>query len=439
MSVPNAKSWVPWSWRQKPNLYHITYNNEHEADRILNKLSTLPPLVSFEEICTLKSLLKQVYERKRFTIQCGDCAELLEYCNEASIAERLGLLTRLGHVFASITGTPTVLLGRMAGQYGKPRNTLTELIDGKEIPKFYGDNINGHLQSEREPDPNRLAEAYAASGLTINYLRTILAHDISSSNVTTQNGHSTEHGSRTEQSVASFNALETPAVYTSHEALFLHYEQALTKLRRPNSAYYNASAHFIWIGDKTRHLHGAHVDYVRGLSNPIGIKLGPSTKPDELPDLLKAINPDSEHGKVTLITRLGADKVSDKLTALIVAVQKTKQPVIWQCDPMHGNTWTTGLGVRTRSFSDILAELVTTIKIHTALGSQLGGIHLETSSDDIVECVGGPGEPTVNDLGSAYKTKCDPRLNGAQAESLIEQAAEQIRAAGIRTRTGSRL
>ncbi|KAH8800190.1 phospho-2-dehydro-3-deoxyheptonate aldolase, class II [Xylogone sp. PMI_703] len=441
-------TWSPGSWTSKANPYPIVYDDETAAKAVISGLTELPPLVTLAEISVLKDQLKDVAQGIAFVLQAGDCAELFEYCNEVSITERIALLIRLG----------TILVGRMAGQYGKPRNSLTETINGAETLKFYGDIINDTEVNKRQPDPTRMRKSYARSSITISHMRSILTfdteklHEILCSPIRLHIRRAQRNGynrilKRIDGALTTHKcpAGPLPPVFTSHEALFLHYEQAVTKMegvrlgdpaplkhrdRRDNKfcdvIHYNGSAHFVWIGDKTRQLDGAHVEYCRGLKNPVGVKLGPSMNPKELSNLLDVLNPDLEVGKVTLITRLGADRVSQRLPSLTRAVQQSNHSVAWQCDPMHGNTRTSAKGLRTRSFSAILSELVSTIEIHASHGSQLGGIHLETTSDEVVECVGGPEGWGDSDLGSAYKTRCDPRLNSTQAQALIGIAAERF-------------
>ena len=420
-----SSNWSLTSWKSKTNAFEIAYNDKVSARTTLEQIATLPSLVSLDEITCLKSQLSQVASGNAFLIQCGDCAELFDYCNEKSINGRVALLHRLGAIFSEVTGIPVVLIGRMAGQYGKPRNTLTEIVDGKEFYKFYGDVINGYPLHEREPNPSRMFEAYTRSGLTMNYMRQMSLDarlfKVNQPQSLVQNG------------IECTDPQKLPLpVFTSHETLFLHYEQSTTRSTPMDSStaklnYYNGSAHFIWIGDKTRHKQGAHVEYARGLVNPIGIKVGPSSNPADLPYLLNTLDPHREAGKITIITRFGADHVAEKLKPLVRAVQRSEHQVIWQCDPMHGNSRDSSSGYRTRSFSSIWYELKTTLEIHKHLGSRLGGIHLETSDEDIAECVGGPGNLKDSDLGPLYKTRCDPRLNIEQAEGLLRAAAEKVR------------
>jgi 3-deoxy-7-phosphoheptulonate synthase len=462
MSHEPPARWSPSSWSAKPNPYRITYQDEQLAKKILGKLEKLPSLVSRVEIVRLKQALAEVALGNAFVWQGGDCAELFDYCEESAIEARIKLLLQMSMIFTHITHKPVVRIGRMAGQYGKPRNGLTEIHNGIEIPKFHGDNINSYDVRKREPDPTRMLLAYFHSSSTLNYIRlrldsgldeysgldweldhfangsdmsryrdTVTSIAASTSNRETGTGHhahmlATQHG-----------------LYTGHEGLFLHQEQAMTRqLGNPMSPsklhtlaeqsyeedisnkWYNMSAHFIWIGDKTRQLDGAHVEYFRGLENPIGIKVGPSMKTEELIQLLDLVDPMKEIGRVTLITRYGMGHVSSLLGSHIDAVKASGHVVVWQCDPMHGNTRIASNGMRTRSFSHITSELLSSMRIHREHGSHLGGVHLELTADAVVECVGGSEAWTDEDLGDNYTTKCDPRLNKRQALELAFMVAE---------------
>lgn len=341
---------------------------------------------------------------------------------------------------------PTVLIARIAGQYGKPRNGMSEVVDGVEVPKFHGDNINGYEVRDREPDPQRMLSAYLYASSTMNSIRNLLSFEggighsgFDWGRLVLDNKEMNEVYVNTVAKLLAENSDPigtTPFVFTSHEGLFLHYEEALTKpwrlenTRDPNepTKWFNSSAHFVWIGDKTRQLDGAHVEYFRGLENPIGIKIGPSIKIDEIFPLLEILNPEKEIGKVTLITRLGEDKVPEILGELIETVKGSGHTVVWQCDPLHGNTRNTSDGIRTRSFESILNEVIMTMDIHQEHGSHLGGIHLEMTPDDVVECVGGSEGWTDSQLGGKYLTRCDPRLNGMQALELGFRVALHYRA-----------
>jgi len=468
MSHEFPARWSPSSWVAKPNPYQIIYQDEQLTKEMLEKLGKVPSLVSRMEIVKLKQALAEVASGKAFVWQGGDCAELFDYCNEPAIEARVKLLLQMSIIFTHITHKSVVRIGRMAGQYGKPRNGLTELYNGVKIPKFHGDNINSYDVRKREPDPTRMLMAYFHASSTLNYIRLRLYSGLDDySGLDWELGHFAEHSvmSRYRDTVTSIAAsvanckagtinyahkLATQyGLYTSHEGLFLHQEQAMTrqweaptsssKLHTPaeqsceeviDEKWYNMSAHFLWIGDKTRQLDGAHVEYFRGLENPIGIKVGPSMKTEELIQLLDIVDPMKEIGKVTLITRYGMDHVSSLLGCHIDAVKASGHVVVWQCDPMHGNTRTASNGMRTRSFSHIASELLLSMRIHMEHGSHLGGVHLELTADAVVECVGGSEAWTDEDLGANYTTKCDPRLNRKQSLELAFMVAEFYRREG---------
>ncbi|KAI9862345.1 MAG: Aromatic/aminoadipate aminotransferase 1 [Trichoglossum hirsutum] len=444
MSQSSNTGWSPSSWTTKPIKQDVVYEDRKSVDRALAKLERLPPLVTPTEIIRLKKSLRDVAMGRAFLLQGGDCAELFDYCEESAIESKIKLLLQMSLVLIWGANKPVVRIARMAGQ---PRSSPTEIVGGKEIPSFRGDNINGFDPSERTPDPDRLISAYFHSAATLNYIRAQLASGIADlhSPLNWNLGHvqspslqiqyqrivdSITDSLRFMKTVGADTAtqLETVDLFTSHEGLLLEYEQSLTRLLRhpvihPSSngdgrGWYNTSAHFLWIGDRTRQLDGAHVEYFRGLENPIGIKVGPSMKGDELVRLLDIVNPNKEIGKVTLITRYGWEKVEELLGPHIDAVKSSGHIVVWQCDPMHGNTRSTSTGVKTRQFSSILSEVSSALRIHKAHDSYLGGVHLELTGDAVTECVGGAECLTDDDLGLNYTTYCDPRLNEKQALEL---------------------
>ena len=448
-AAPNE--WSPSSWTAKPIKQDVVYEDRAAVEKALSKLEHLPPIVTPTEIVKLKEQLREVALGKAFLLQGGDCAELFEYCEQSMIESKLKLLLQMSLVLIWGANKPVVRIARMAGQFAKPRSSPTEVVDGKTIPSFRGDNINGFSPDERKPDPERLVSAYFHSAATLNYIRAAIESGLADlhSPLDWNLGHvrSEPVKDKYQRIVASItdslrfmktvgadsSNLETVDLYTSHEGLLLEYEQALTrKLRHPQSSqkdvsaehgYYATSAHFLWIGDRTRQLSGAHIEYIRGLENPIGIKVGPTLDPNELVALLDAVNPSHEIGKVTLISRYGASKVASHLPSHIKAVQASPHngTVIWQCDPMHGNTISTPQGIKTREFSSILEEVAQALKIHKELGSFLGGVHLELTGEAVTECTGGTlvgGGVEEEDLSTAYRTYCDPRLNEKQSLEL---------------------
>ncbi|KAA8913010.1 DAHP synthetase [Sphaerosporella brunnea] len=441
-SSPPAVSsgeWSPTSWQSKPMRQSVKYNDVRVAERALQKLESLPPLVTPVEIQRLRASLKEVALGNAFLLQGGDCAELFDYCTAQQIDAKMKLLLQMSLVLIWGGNIPVVRIARMAGQFAKPRSSLTEkLEDGREVPSFRGDNINGYPIEERTPDPKRLVDAYFHSAATLNYVRSQLSsgfadlhHPFEWTLAHVQDDESKERYQSIVDSITdairfmrtigadTSSSLGSVDLYTSHEGMLLEYEQSLTRhLKDPTTGqlkWYNTSAHFIWIGDRTRQLDGAHVEYFRGIENPIGIKVGPSMEDAELVRLLDIVNPNKEIGKITLITRYGCDKVAGKLPGHIKAVAESGHVVVWQCDPMHGNTRSSEAGVKTRQFGSIISELSTAIRVHKELGSRLGGVHLELTGENVTECVGGSQGLTDKDLSLNYTTYCDPRLNNKQA------------------------
>jgi len=428
----------------------------------VSKLNRLPPIVTPYEIWRLRSSLRDVALGKAFLLQGGDCAELFDYCNAAAIDSKIKLLLQMSLVLIYGGHLPVVRIARMAGQYAKPRSSPTEVLNGKTVPSFRGDILNDYHPDARDIDPDRLVQAYFHSAATLNYVRAQLASGIADLHrpLDWNLGHIEdpvveEKYTRIVDSISESlrfmktvgvstgsNELQTVDLFTSHEGLLLEYEAALTrKLRHPvnrfsaqatteskndlrqldselHEGYYNTSAHFIWVGDRTRQPDHAHIEYFRGIQNPIGIKVGPTTKTEDLVQLLDIVNPDKEIGKVTLITRYGESKVEDLLPGHIDAVRKSGHIVVWQCDPMHGNTRSTAEGIKTRSFASIYKELSLSLAVHRRMDSFLGGAHLELTGDAVTECTGGSQGLQDKDLSLRYETFCDPRLNEKQALEL---------------------
>ncbi|KAK9580039.1 Aromatic/aminoadipate aminotransferase 1 [Aspergillus fumigatus] len=441
------EDWTPSSWTTKPIKQDVVYDDREGVQAALSKLQKLPPLVTTQEIANLKKSLRNVALGKAFVLQGGDCAELFDYCNQDMIEAKLKLLLQMSLILIWGANKPVVRIARIAGQFAKPRSSPMEVVNGVEMPSFRGDNINGFAATaeSRRPDPSRLVSAYFHSAATLNYMRASLSSGLADlhSPLDWGLGHVIEPSIKEKYErivnrvkdalrfmhtvgIDTDRGVETVDVFTSHEGLLLEYEQSLTRLLRnpptttpqPTASYYATSAHFLWIGDRTRQLDGAHVEFFRGIANPIGIKIGPSMTPDELVRLLDIVNPNREIGKVTLISRYGASKISQHLPAHIAAVQRSGHLPVWQCDPMHGNTQTTPSGVKTRHFSDILSELRQALEIHRAAQSFLGGVHLELTGEAVTECVGGAGGLTEEGLSERYTTFCDPRLNEKQALEL---------------------
>ncbi|KAH7321402.1 3-deoxy-7-phosphoheptulonate synthase [Stachybotrys elegans] len=466
MSSPR-QPWDPSTWRSKPIKQAPVYPDQTKVSRAVSELARLPPIVHPNEILALKAHLRDVAHGKAFLLQGGDCAELFDYCEQNAVESKIKLLLQMSLVLIWGTNKPVVRIGRMAGQYAKPRSSPTEIVDGREIPSFRGDILNGYHLDEREIDPNRLVKAYHHSAATANYIRSALASGIADLHrpLDWGLGHVRDPTLKEKYSAIAtsiqqtlrflqvINArpgeLETVEFFTSHEGLLLEYEQPLTRLlekppsRRDvsgntsasgagvadqNKEYYDTSAHFLWIGDRTRQIDHAHVEFFRGIANPIGIKVGPTTPVDDLLALLRTLNPLCEPGKITLITRYGAARVRDLLPKHIRAVEDSeyRQCVVWQCDPMHGNTLSTPTGIKTRRFNDIYQELSETLRIHKEQRSYLGGVHLELTGDAVTECLGGSEGLDEDDLSTNYTSFCDPRLNEKQALELAFLVADHF-------------
>ncbi len=443
-----ADDWSPSSWRRKETLQQPSYPDTDALDEVLGKLTVLPPLVTSWEIEDLKSQLAEVAAGKRFLLQGGDCAESLADCEAGVITRRVKILLQMSLVLVYGLRLPVVRVGRFAGQYAKPRTADLETRDGVTLPSYRGDIVNrpGFSESDRIPDPQYMLDAYSASALTLNFVRSLAAGGFADL-------HHPEYWDldflkhspmeREYEAIvddldnalkfmeivhgAPIEGLSTVEFFTSHEALLLPYEQALTRAVPHSDGIYNLSTHFPWVGVRTARLDSAHIEYARGLANPIAIKVGPNTPPDDLVRLTEVLNPANEPGRLTLITRLGSQRVSDRLPPLIEAVTRGGRSVIWCCDPMHGNTETTESGVKTRRFSNIMAELTGAFEIHRQLGSQLNGVHVELTGDDVTECIGGARGLRESDLGRSYKSAVDPRLNGEQALELAFEIVRQIK------------
>ncbi len=440
--------WSPSSWRKKVTLQQPDYPDPGALEGVLDKLSGFPPLVTSWEVEHLKDQLAEVAAGRRFLLQGGDCAESLADCDSDIITRRLKILLQMSLVLVYGLRMPVVRVGRFAGQYAKPRSAEHETRDGVTLPAYRGDIVNrpGFSEADRVPDPQFMLEAYGASALTLNFVRSLAAGGFADLHhpeywdldflkhspmereyeaIVEELGNALKfteivHGSPLE-------GLSTVEFFTSHEALLLPYEQALTRAVPHNQGIYNLSTHFPWIGMRTARLDSAHVEYARGLANPIAVKVGPKIDPDELVRLTEILSPDNESGRLTLITRLGSDRVVDYLPPLVEAIKRAGRSVIWCCDPMHGNTETTDSGVKTRRFENIMTELIRAFEIHNRLGSQLNGVHVELTGDDVTECIGGARGLQESDLARSYKSAVDPRLNGEQALELAFEIVRQIK------------
>ncbi|KAJ7065677.1 DAHP synthetase [Mycena amicta] len=464
--MSSKEPWSPSSWKSKPIAQDVEYEDPAHLAKVLSKIERLPPLVTPSEIERLRHQLAGVQRNEAFLLHAGDCAESFDACTHENISAKIGLILSFSLILIWGARRPVVRIGRIAGQYAKPRSSPKETIDGREVPSFRGDNVNGLDPNDRTPNPERLLSAYFHSTTTLNYVRGLLTSGFASlyhprdwslnhvrspslrkefeqivdslsdaldfsRTIGVESGPTFEHG-------GARGTVGEVDFYTSHEGLMLEYEQALTRLlpvptgvtvshspatkdNDNDKAHYNTSAHFLWIGDRTRQLTGAHVEYFRGIRNPIGIKVGPSMQGEELVRLLDVVNPNKEAGRVTLITRYGAGKVQDHLAGHIEAVQQANHPVIWMCDPMHGNTLTSSTGLKTRHFGTIISELTSSLRIHAACNSRLGGVSLEFTGElaedgfSVTECLGGSMELSEGELGLRYQSFCDPRLNFEQS------------------------
>jgi 3-deoxy-7-phosphoheptulonate synthase len=447
-----AAAWKPDSWRGKPILQVPKYPDQAALEAVERDLRNFPPLVFVKEVQDLKAKLATVARGESFLLQGGDCAESFKEHQTNYIRDYFQLFLQMALILTFAGGTQVVKIGRVAGQFAKPRSSDTEKKDGQELPSYRGDIINGpdFTPAARIPDPRRQLEAYRQSAATLNFLRALLDGGYASlenaqrwelkfmegTPVEKRYGELAEAIERTVEinrllGITTENtlALRTTSFYTSHEALLLGYEQALTRRDELMSSgdYVAASAHMLWIGDRTRQPDGAHVEFCRGVVNPIGMKCGPSLQADELLRLIDILNPKDEAGRLTLICRFGADKVEKHLPALIRAVQKAGRTVVWECDPMHGNTITAGTGYKTRPFESVVSEVERFFDIHRAEGTHPGGVHIEMTGQNVTECTGGANKISEADLARQYDTGCDPRLNAGQSLELAFLLAERLR------------
>ena len=445
-----ARAWTPQSWRDMPIRQVPEYPDQAALAAMEVKLGRFPPLVFAGECERLKAELGRAGEGRAFILQGGDCAESFEGFRTDDIRDTFRVLLQMAVVLTFGATVPVVKLGRMAGQFAKPRSSDTETAEGVTLPSYRGDIVNGaeFTAAARTPDPARMQFAYLQSASTLNLLRAFATggyadlHQVHRWNLDFVGRSPLAEryeglAQRIDETLnfmaaCGMNSDNAPqiretAFYTSHESLLLPYEQALTRLSSTHHRHYACSAHFLWIGDRTRQPDGAHVEFLRGVANPIGMKVGPSMEPAELVGLCRLLNPANEMGRLTLISRMGAAKVADKLPPLVRAVQAAGQKVVWLCDPMHGNTTTEGR-YKTRSFDAILDEVRGFFDVHAAQGTIAGGVHVEMTGADVTECVGGAHRLTAANLGENYATFCDPRLNAEQSLELSFLIAEELKA-----------
>lgn len=440
-------TWTPDSWQKRPAQQQPSYDNPAELTEALRTLSQLPPLVTAWEVDRLRGQFAAAAEGNAFVLQGGDCSESFDDCNSGTILRKLKVLIQMSLVLICGSKKRIVRVGRIAGQYAKPRSADMERRGDIELPSYRGDIVNhsGFTPAERRPDPQLMLRAYERSCLTINYIRALSEGGFADlhhpENWELEFVRNTPGSRRYQQlleslsdsirfmeavSASELTQLTRVDFFTSHEGLLLLFEQALTRMERQRG-WYNLGTHMAWIGDRTRAVDGAHIEYFRGIRNPIGLKVGNSMAPDELIDVIKILNPDNEPGRLTLIHRFGAEKIRAKLPVLADAVLRSGCNVLWSCDPMHGNGLTARNGIKTRSFDDIMSEIITAFRIHKEVGSRLSGIHLELTGEDVTECIGGPGNLSESDLTRDYRSQVDPRLNYEQAMEIAFLIAEQMR------------
>lgn len=435
MTDRNAETWAPGSWRNRSALHQPSYPDPESYRSILRQLRGLPPVVFPGEIRQLEGHLAEASAGRQFILHGGDCVERFADCNARSIVNKLKILLQMSIVLSYAARKPVLRIGRIAGQYFKPRSSETERIDDAEVLTYRGDAINGFASTEREPDPRRLLDAYFYSTATLNYIRSMIDGGFADlHHPYAWNLDSIERSTKWADYQAivdnildaihfmeSFGGLRDERLgriefYTSHEGLHLGFEEAL--VRSDDSGAYDTSAHLLWIGDRTRDIGDAHVEFFRGLDNPIGVKVSKDADPQEVVELCRILNPENRPGRLMLITRMGAEAVAGSLPPLLRAVEAGGRSVAWMCDPMHGNTVTLSSGRKTRPFGDVLRELEAAFEIHRAAGTVLAGVHFELTGEDVTECTGGAIDLLETDLDANYQTYCDPRLNYSQSMEM---------------------
>jgi 3-deoxy-7-phosphoheptulonate synthase len=444
-------NWNPGSWRTRPLVQVPAYPDPEAQARVEARLKSYPPLVFAGEARNLKRSLAEVAEGRAFLLQGGDCAESFAEFHPDNIRDTFRVILQMAVVLTFAGAMPVVKVGRIAGQFAKPRSGDTEVQDGRELPSYRGDIINAapFEEAARAPDPERMIQAYAQAASTLNLLRAFASggyadlHNVHRWNLGFIAGSPSGEryralADRISETLEFMEAcgitpdsapqLRTTDFYTSHEALLLGYEQAMTRIDSTTGDWYDTSAHMLWIGDRTRAVDGAHIEFARGINNPLAVKCGPSLSNDDLVRVCDTLNPENEAGRLTLIARFGADKAEEHLPRLVRAIKREGRKVVWSCDPMHGNTVKASTGFKTRPFERLLKEVQTFFAVHRAEGTHAGGVHLELTGQNVTECTGGAGAITEADLSSRYHTHCDPRLNADQAIELAFQVAEGIRA-----------
>ena len=454
--------WKPSSWKKKVAKHLPKYKDNNHLSSILNNLSNFPPLVFAGEARNLEKQLAEVANGKAFLLQGGDCAESFSEFHPNNIRDSFKVILQMSVVLTFGASCPVVKVGRMAGQFAKPRSQDNEIINQVELESYKGDIINGidFDKKSRTPDPQRLIQAYNQSAASLNLLRAFAKGGFANLKKVHQwnvNFAEDNHSRKKFEEMANrinecitfmeacgINEINVPQMnetdfYTSHEALLLPYEEALTRIDSTTGKWYDVSAHMLWVGDRTRQLDGAHIEFVKGIQNPIGLKVGPKTDINELLKIIDIINPENIPGRITLICRMGSDKISKILPNIISQIKKTDKIVVWACDPMHGNTIKASSGYKTRPLKNIFSEIEQFFKIHRSEGTYPGGIHLEMTGQDVTECIGGVKEVTEDDLKSRYHTYCDPRLNASQSLELAFLLSDFLKEERIRSQQSSNL
>lgn len=447
--MKSTMSWTPNSWRDFPILQQPTYKDQDKLTKVGQVLAQYPPLVFTDEVDALRKSLAEVAAGKAFILQGGDCAESFQEFSRDHVQNLVKVMLQMAVTLTFAGKCPVVKIGRMAGQFAKPRSADMEEVDGISLPSFRGDSVNGISfdAAAREPDPQRMLDAYHQSAATMNLVRALTKGGFASlKNVKEWNLSSVQaedntlgakYGDISQRvhdslefmeacgiQVEDFSKLQGAALYTSHEALLLEYEQAM--LSEQDGSWYDLSAHMLWIGERTRQLDHAHVEFLRGVENPIGVKIGPSADPEEVGKLAELLDPNNTPGKLIFISRVGAEGAYEKLVTMFEKIKSLGKNVIWICDPMHGNTVKASSGYKTRKFDDVIAEVKAFFKAHRTVGTWPGGVHVEMTGKDVTECTGGAFNVSDEDLANCYETQCDPRLNASQSLELSFLIAEEL-------------
>ena len=447
--MTNQNGWTKSSWKNYTALQQPNWPDQKALEKVTNDLALLPPLVFAGEIRTLKGLLAKASKGEAFLIQGGDCSEDFSQVTAPTIRETMKVLLQMAVVMAYAGGKPAIKVGRIAGQFAKPRSSDTETIDGVELPSYRGDMVNKSEFSTkaRTPNPKYMLKGYYLAASTLNLLRAFTRggyaalHRVQAWNqefvAQSPMGRSYDRlAKQIDQAIKFMNTIGIPTdipqinqtqIFTSHEALLLPYEEALTRIDTTTGDWYDCSAHMLWIGERTRQVDGAHVEFLKGVLNPIGVKISSDYDIDNIKQLIEILNPENEPGRLTLITRMGCDNIEKKLPSLLREIKKEGSHIVWNCDPMHANTFTSESGHKTRDFNDILKEINRFFEIHWAEGTIPGGVHLEMTGKNVTECVGGARNIVSEELHNRYDTTCDPRLNAEQSLEVAFQIADMIK------------